>query len=1156
MNLVNFSKIWAVARMERRHTRRLLRYWVFLVIAYLFGLGMYIYYGVLHALFSSISASVGMIGPRYLMGAIGLYYLTGFVLGIVFLGFDIRARDVRESIVEVLDSRPLTNLELVAGRFIALFLSAWIPILVLVVLIQGLGWLLPLMGSPIGRMVEPISLFNFVVLMAMPAVAFAIALVFVITLLVRNRLIAALLSIAAVVGLYWLMFTIPSPFGPYVDFLGVGQVSFPTDIVPAFTVPGGLLQRIAFVVLAIGFVGIAAAIHPRLDGRERWRSAAGSAALLVVGLALLVAVSQRRLGEVARIEQWRMAHEARAGDPIADVVSIAGSVKIEPGRRIDADLQLELQAPPEQGLSRVLLTLNPGFVVDEVRSADGRELTAEHADGLLDIELDRALQPGEQTSLSLRYSGPPDTGFGYLDSAVNLETVDLNEAQIGLLGYERGIFDRRYVALTPGIRWLPASGVDVGADDARKRRPDFFRVALNVELPSDWLAAGPGKRQVVGSAGDNTTFRFAPRTSVPEVALMAAEFESFATEIEGVTFEVLVDPDHDQNFEVLAGARGEIEQWVAERLDVASRAGLAYPFDAFTIVEVPNTLRGYVGGWRLDTALAPPGMMLLRETSFPTARFDFDFFDSFGNNRNFDQEGGAARINRDRLIGFFTNDFSGGNLFTGAARSFFAHRTSPYGPDAIALEFALEELATLLVSGQRSYFSVHMFTNINAAATRVVGGMQGIGASSVADALITVQTSQTDVWDAALDTPLSDLDPWADPQRTIDILTLKGGKMAEAIYDTLGPERVGQLLANLLERHAGASFTLADLVAASDSVDANLGPLLEDWFESAGLPGFVAGTPQLYRLPDGVSGESRYQLLLRVGNSQPVTGFARVAWAMQAANANVDGGTVLVANANARVESEPIRIPGNSAIEFGVVLSEPPAAAYVHPYLALNRIDFQVGLLNTAEVPTRNVEPFNGVREVDLDAGSDDRIVADDLDDGFTIVTDQGAEDLRLAGRNNAVAGMDQGLPVAGNNGVPRQWSRRASQTAWGRYRHTLAYTGPGDGMTRAVMPASIPAPGVWELEIHQPFIPYITAENRGTWNIEIVSENGREPVAYDAAVGVVGWNLVGEFDLPAGEVRVELSDKTDGMLVIADAFAWSPVRVRLQSTASQSDSE
>src|SRR6185503_20784688 len=82
--VVNFNNIWAVASMERRQTRRLVRYWVFLSIAYLFGLGLYFYYSTLHALFSSLSASVGMIQPRFLVTAIALFYLAGFVLGIVF----------------------------------------------------------------------------------------------------------------------------------------------------------------------------------------------------------------------------------------------------------------------------------------------------------------------------------------------------------------------------------------------------------------------------------------------------------------------------------------------------------------------------------------------------------------------------------------------------------------------------------------------------------------------------------------------------------------------------------------------------------------------------------------------------------------------------------------------------------------------------------------------------------------------------------------------------------------------------------------------------------------------------------------------------------------------------------------------------------------
>ncbi|HMB74279.1 MAG TPA: hypothetical protein VKQ06_11965, partial [Gammaproteobacteria bacterium] len=507
--------------MELRHTRRLVRYWVFVSIAFILGLAGYGYYSALHALFSAVSASVGMIGPRYLMMAIASYYITGFVLGIVFLGFDIRARDIRESIVEVLDSRPLTNLELVAGRFFALFLAGWVPIVILAVLIQGAGWLLPMLGSPFGRTVQPWSLLSFVFLMGMPAIAFAVALVFTVTLLVRNRLVAAVVSIAAIVGIYAALFTIPGTYGVYADFFGAGSVAFPSDIVPGIALASGWMQRLGFLIIALGLVGIAAVLHPRLDGGTRLRPAATSAAILAVGFATLLSVSLERLGEAGELERWRAAHAARAAEPIADVRSITGVVSIEPGERLAAELELELAAPPDRSLSRVLLTLNPGLQVERV-AVDGRPMPAEHTDGLLDIELDRALAPGERTTVTLQYSGLPNVMFGYLDSAINLQTVTMAEAQIGVLGFENGIFDSRYVALMPGFRWLPASGVDVGTDDPRTRRRDYFNVALDVTVPQDWLVAGPGRRETLTAAADRATFRFAPAVSIAEVALIAA----------------------------------------------------------------------------------------------------------------------------------------------------------------------------------------------------------------------------------------------------------------------------------------------------------------------------------------------------------------------------------------------------------------------------------------------------------------------------------------------------------------------------------------------------------------------------------------------------------------------------------------------------------
>ncbi len=1144
--MIDVTKILAVARTEARLTRRLTRYWLFLALAFGGGLLLFFYYSAIHAFGSAFSPTIGMINPRYLVSAIGSVYLTGFTIGVIFLAFDVRARDVRESMVEVLDARPLTNLELIAGRFIGLLLCAWIPVILLALLLQTLGWLLPLVGSPLGRAIEPISLIGFALPMTLPALAFNFALVFTITLLVRHRLIAALLSVALLAGMYWATITWPAIHAPYVDFLGMTMMDFPSDIVPSMLRPEGWLQRAGYLAFALGLVGIAAVIHPRLDGGRRGLTAGISAGLMIIGLASLAGASGMRGNALARAERWTAAHTARVADPFPDLQTLSGSVGIEPGKNLTVKLQIRLQAPAEMGLDKLLFTLNPGFTVDSASAGDGAALSITHADGLLDIQLPQPLPAGESLDLALEYHGSPVVFFAYLDSSLKMENLKTSDAQVGLLGFEPGVFDRRYVALMPGIHWLPSAGAAVGRDDTRKRRRDFFTIDLEVGVPSDWIVAGPGKRTPIDKSADQARFRFAPRVDLPEVALLASEFKSYATEIDGINFEVLVHPDHDQNLALLGESRDEVERWVADRLEINRTAGLDYPFDAFTLVEVPSRLRSFQGGWRLNTALAPPGLMLLRESGFPTARFDFDIGNSFGNKRDFDQEGGKARIDRDRLIGFFNNDVSGGNLFTGAAQSIYAHRTSAYGPDAIALDYTLEELATLILSGQRSYFSAHLFTSINQTATSVINSIQGRGASSVADALITAFTTQTKVWDAALQTPLSDLDPYADPQKTIDVLTLKAGKLAQAIYDSLGPETTGRMLAQLLKERAGQSFTRADLVTAAAGAGGDLGALFDDWFGTADLPGFIADNVEFYRLPDTESGESAYQLLVRVRNDEPVTGFARVAWTMTAEDQQD------YAN---RTRSEPFRVDGRSAVRFGTVLSKPPVAVYVEPYLALNREDFLAQTLATEDIQERQVEPVNGVMPTPWDQGSDDRIIVDDLDPGFSAVMGAKVSGMRLLGQG-IDAGEDQGLPVATGQGIPAEWRRRAGRNTFGRYRHTLAYIRPGKGDNRVIMKAQIPAAGNWELEFHMPLIPYIPPDRRGIWPLTIVTAEGREEVNFNANGSINGWILVGEYYLPAGEVSVELTDKTDGTLVVADAIAWSPANGNNTDDAKQDEQE
>ena len=131
------SQLLAVAFAEIRSARRLVRTWLFAVLSWLIGVVSYFYYAVLHGFASSYSATLGFINPRFLMSSVAFVLLCIFLLAMVFLAFDIRARDTRERIAEVLDSRPIDNLTLLGGRLLG-FGAGWLGyrFLVLVIIVQ------------------------------------------------------------------------------------------------------------------------------------------------------------------------------------------------------------------------------------------------------------------------------------------------------------------------------------------------------------------------------------------------------------------------------------------------------------------------------------------------------------------------------------------------------------------------------------------------------------------------------------------------------------------------------------------------------------------------------------------------------------------------------------------------------------------------------------------------------------------------------------------------------------------------------------------------------------------------------------------------------------------------------------------------------------
>lgn len=1132
--MIRMKQVMAIARAETRITRRLARYWVFLGLACLIALITYATISVVHGLYSSYSGTIGVIAPRFLLSASGLRYSLIFLVGTIFLAFDVRARDNRERMSEVLDSRPYSNLELVAGRFLGIFLSSWIPIVVLIILFELLGLILTGLDLPIGEPIEIFSIFSFVFVMAIPSLSFAIALVFFITLLVRNRLVAAVILLILIGISYWATFWLPGVYGRLFDIIGVSGWNFSSDIVPRIATPEGWMQRFSVLFIAFSLLGFSAAVHPRLDGGSRRKLIAGSIMVMVLAFFLTGGVYYKSAGDIRIMETWKEAHAAFTDEVVPDLKKVTGKIKIIPGNDLSLDLDITFGAPDEGPLQKALFTLNPGQEVKSVSDSSGNSMTFTHEKGLLEVSLPQPLGPGEETILHFAIQGLPDNRFAFLESAVNLATLRLTQASILLFGADPSVFDKAFVALMPGLRWLPVSGPEKGRDDPRIQAVDYFNVDLKVDLPKDWLAAGPGQRHKVEGNIDGTSFRFSPSAPVPEVALIASKFESRAMEVEGVTLEVLINKRHKKNLEVLAETGGKIREWIGDRLRETKEYGLDYPYDAITLVEVPNILRSYGGGWRMGTTMAPPGMLLMRETGFPTARFDSAFRKP---ERFKDKEGGIQQAKWERLKIFFANDLSGGNILSGGARDFFLYQTSAKGPEGLALNDVMETLSSLLITETRSYFSVHLFLD-GAGLNRAAGVAVNTYArdpsreTSIVDTAIGSVASRPEVWDHALGISLRDMDPWEDPARTVDILILKGDAIARSILDTLGHETTGQLLASIRDSHRGKSFSLNDMVEAGKALGHDLTEILGDWLGSTDLPGFVCAETKIYRISDSEDGNPRYQMLYTIRNDESAPGLFRLDYLYME-----EGGKRNMVN------SDPICLSGKSAIRFGKIVSKPPVAIYLNPYLSLNRGPIYLPITWQDLGKIEKTEAIDGLEDLPYSLPQENYIVVDDLDPGFSVIEEKKAKGLRLIARDDKEVSLDQGLPITNIYRIPSDWSRAVYTSSFGKYRQTFAVVRKGEGEKKAVFKTDINQPGQWILELFFPYRQSIMPGRKwGTYHLVITDGNGDpHEIKFDSNAAAMGWNLVENIDLPQGETSVTISNKTDGQFIVADAIRWSP---------------
>lgn len=1032
-----------------------------------------------HMLGSTTAPLASLQIPRFIVAESAAQFILLFIFGIIFLAFDIRARDERDRISGIIDAKPISNLELVVGRIGGILVLLMIPILVFLSLVLLHGVIAGLAGWTFGAPIEIWSVLSFLTWDVIPILAWWGGLVMLLAVVLRNRLVVVLTALGIFVLNIWFVTTLT--WGQTEVAGGsVSQVVHPSDVAPVFWTGTVALQRVAWLLMAVGFLITAATFLPRMLPRRVLFGLAG-VGTFGAGILVFVGLFASIDSDANQKDSWLEAHRMQDTTSFPDVKKLAGEVNIKPGNRIELDLLLTVTPPSSNNTDQVIFSLNPGYKVNVLTLNQSEIDDFTFQDGLLSIPARHF--GGESVILAIKAVGKPDNRFAHLDAAIDLQAVKIMSVQMAMarfLGNQSYVFQPDYVALLSAIHWYPTAGVAVGRDDLHNYAKDHFTIDLTVTVPKNWHVAGPGKGELKSEDKARTSYRFRPTNPITDFAVIGSKFERVAMTVADIEFELLYSAKHRKTFAAMEPLLPSLQEWIAERLTVADQYGLSYPYDALTFVEVPSYLRVLGGGWSMDSTLYAPGIVMIREIGLPTARFDAQF-------KNQDGE-----LSFQQLLRYVDSDLQGGNPLIGIARNFTTYQMSPTGRSAIALNLFIEDLVTDILVERLPYFTtstaLSLFQGSNfdvsgaddSVTVSVTVGSPGTQNQSPSGSAMNVRERKIhnlNSWSRIEETPVSDLNFFEEPIESYDAVLLKNTHTLATLKDWIGEEALVSILRELLQNFRGQNFEYEEFLQIAIEHEPQLHDIIQNWLGTNKFPGFLVSDASIEKLSTAEPDNQIFQTVFYLRNAENVPGFVTVRWKEERGFGSAEGDSILGVIPTLLLDAE-------SSYQVAIKSNFEPTDVWVEVPMSLNRSPLELTLPSLDEIPERDANPLPDITFVEWNPIPSDQIIIDDLDSGFSVFGEPNELELPwfipqfLVEMGTSLLeefeGEDRGLPTYVPWRAETQWVR-AQDSGFGRYRNTytrvpsVLETTADEDVFSAEFATDLPNTGTWDLEYSVP---------------------------------------------------------------------------------------
>ena len=1152
------ADVWALVLIEVGIDVRLARFWIMLSFALIVGVSNAIGQVNVHASLSAITSGVLMHSPLLAPMTIFPDFQVIITFGLVFFAIEIVSRDHIARIDEVVACLPISNNQIVFAR-------AFGQILLLFLILAGFVFGYFLLGMVMESAVpavgfgppEFLSMLATLVVDALPYLCFWTGIVMFLTAVLRLRVLAAAIAIGLMLLMYWLQNNLPMF---WLNTLGTYSLStqLPSELSPVFTSADIVLHRVNLVVLATALLFWTAILIPR---RDRFRS---RNPVLIACMTTLVAASGIAMVQVKTLslqdvrERWLETHLQVPITQQIDISKLTGELVIDPGSTFDAAYQLEFRLLQEMAdQDSLFFSFNPGYEIQEI-TVNERPASFSFEDGLLQIEAGTRYKPNDVMSMTIKANGEIDEEFAYLDAAVSARTSDAVSAYgLLLMGSKPALNRKDYVALPPGIAWYPMPGSHVKRDESSIRSRDYFNIDVAVIMPEDWRVAGPGTAAVELLANQSKTL-FEPLNPIHEIGLFAAPFERRTRTIAGIDFELLISGENVRNLDLTLGAQQEILGHIEQQIESHRNQGFEFPFDTYTIVEIPTYLRTYGGGWRMNSVQSLPGIYLLREGTFLTANF-LAIADRIESDTELtDSEKGQRLLSSVRK--YFENNLFGGDIVQAFADNYVRMATQPSGEHADWLGFVLDYLADEVLAGTTDFYSIHNIKSIGTLVTARIGAWN-IERERTLETLNQIYFNEyidrPEVWESMLSWGFGADQTSARIQLHSRYLYAK--ELGDLLLNWFGRERIALILAVLSERYRSGSFSLDEFIEVAEEFKTPSGPDLDNWLQKLQPAGFVVSNYEIERLPSATDGTQVYEHSFHVQNGETTEGLITVEYEIPVREGDIDR--------SISQSTRPIQIERRSSVKIAIHSHVPVEFMAINPFFSLNRTPLEVKRATGTEIPSVTRKPSAMVQPSNWAWRFEGKLCIDDLDPGFSIepatIGEASRSTLRMIMFNQTdpeLMSYDLGLRVFDPNTSESatEWTRQRVDSSFGVFQRTLVRAEHDATPQVARFTATLPRAGEWELQYHLPDFEDVRGDRNfglnqnvfqnkhqrgwGDFDIKVAQAEEIHSIRLTAKSLKHGWNSIQKLTLDSDQVTVSVSTRTSSETVVADAICWIAV--------------